>query len=170
MTLTPNPCRSHRAPTVHHTKSLFDPSHYTLLLYSTCTNDYIYTQVEIHLVETRCCFNCSNLPKARASLTSAKTNANAIHCHPLQQAEIDLWSGIISLRERDPRTAFSYLYEAFEAFNTNTEAIDKVDGMSLKALQSVRAQLISKIMLDDPHACKQIVQSESLFILTLRLS
>ena len=49
--------------------------------------------VEIHLIETRANFNCDNLPKARASLTAAKTNANAIHCPPLSQAEIDLWSG-----------------------------------------------------------------------------
>lgn len=114
--------------------------------------------VQIHLVETRCHFKCANLPKARASLTSAKTNANAIHCHPLQQAEIDLWSGVISLREQDPRTAFSYLYEAFESFNANKEEA----GMSKKALQAVRCQLLCKIMLDDPAGCKALVQTKSM--------
>ena len=35
--------------------------------------------VEIHLIETRANFNCDNIPKAKAALTAAKTNANAIH-------------------------------------------------------------------------------------------
>ena len=49
--------------------------------------------VEIHLIECKANFNCENIPKATAALTASKTNANAIHCPPLLQAEIDLWSG-----------------------------------------------------------------------------
>jgi len=118
--------------------------------------------VEIHLVETRCNFNCENLPKARASLTMSKTNANAIHCPPLQQAEIDLWSGIVSLREGDARTAFSYLYEAFESFNVNKDDGGSEEYTKKQALKAVRGQLLTKIMLDDPAACKNLVQTKSM--------
>merc|ERR1711920_864041 len=73
--------------------------------------------VEIHLIECRTHYAVQNIPKAKAALTAAKTNANAIHCPPLLQADIDLWSGIIAAREKDYRTSFSYFYEGFEAFN-----------------------------------------------------
>ncbi|CAD7925147.1 unnamed protein product [Amoebophrya sp. A25] len=120
--------------------------------------------VEIHLIETRANFNCDNLPKARASLTAAKTNANAIHCPPLSQAEIDLWSGIVSLREKDPRTAFSYLYEAFEAFHVNKDESNYTskDYNHTRALQALRCQLLCRIMQDEPSACKQMVQQKNM--------
>lgn len=120
--------------------------------------------VEINLIETRANFNCDNLPKARSSLTAAKTNANAIHCPPLLQAEIDLWSGVVSLREKDPRTAFSYLYEAFEAFHVNKDESGNLekDYNFTRALQALRCQLLCRIMEDDPSACKQIVQQKNM--------
>eukprot|EP00392_Amoebophrya_sp_AT5.2_P000030 g30.t1 len=120
--------------------------------------------VEIHLIETRANFNCDNLPKARASLTAAKTNANAIHCPPLLQAEIDLWSGIVSLREKDPRTAFSYLYEAFEAFHVNKDESTHTskDYCYTRALSSLRCQLLCRIMQDQPEGVKTIVQQKNM--------
>uniref|UniRef100_A0A0G4FTB7 PCI domain-containing protein n=1 Tax=Chromera velia CCMP2878 TaxID=1169474 RepID=A0A0G4FTB7_9ALVE len=73
--------------------------------------------VEIHLVEAKTNFALQNIPKAKAALTAARTNANSIHCPPLLQAEIDMLNGALNAQERDYKTAFSYFYEAFEALN-----------------------------------------------------
>ena len=42
-----------------------------------------------------------NQPRSKASLTAARTNANAIYCPPLLQAQIDLMSGTIHGDEKD---------------------------------------------------------------------
>lgn len=124
--------------------------------------------VEIHLIETRTCFNCNNLPKAKAALTSAKTNANAIHCPPLQQAEIDLWSGIIALREKDPRTAYSYLFEAYEGFRSNKLDTDEANSSHLsedytekRTLQALRCQLLCVIIEGKPAQARSIAQGKT---------
>jgi len=119
--------------------------------------------VEIHLTETRANFACGHLPKAKAALTAAKTNANQIHCPPLQQAEIDLWSGIVSLREKDPRTAFSYLVEAFEAFNANRDEASHTatDYTYARAMQSLKCQLLCRILQDQPGQCKGLMMTKN---------
>lgn len=98
--------------------------------------------VEIYLLECRTQYSLTNIPKAKASLTAAKTNANAIHCPPLLQADIDLWSGILTAREKDHRTSFSYFYEAFEAYNTS----DKKE----EAMRAMTYMVLSKIMSNRP--------------------
>jgi len=108
--------------------------------------------VEIHMLECRVHYAVKNIPKSKASLTASKTNANAIHCPPLLQAEIDLWSGVVSAREKDYRTSFSYFYEAFEAFN----AADNP-----KAKTAMKYQLLSKIMQNRPQETAAIVSSKS---------
>jgi len=109
--------------------------------------------VEVFLIECRTHHAVENIAKSKAALTASKTNANAIHCPPLLQADIDLWSGILSAREKDFRTAYSYFYESFEAFNS----ADK-EG---KAKDSMKFMMLTKIMMGRPQETNAIKNSKS---------
>lgn len=108
--------------------------------------------VEVQLLESKTYHALSNLPKARAALTSARTTANAIYCAPKMQAALDLQSGILhAADERDFKTGYSYFYEAFEAYNS----VENV-----KALTALKYMLLCKVMLNQPDDVNQIVSGK----------
>uniref|UniRef100_A0A4W3HXX6 Proteasome 26S subunit, non-ATPase 11b n=1 Tax=Callorhinchus milii TaxID=7868 RepID=A0A4W3HXX6_CALMI len=108
--------------------------------------------VEVQLMESKTYHALSNLPKARAALTSARTTANAIYCPPKLQAALDMQSGIIhAAEEKDWKTAYSYFYEAFEGY-------DSID--SPKAITALKYMLLCKIMLNTPEDVQALVSGK----------
>ncbi|NXB93964.1 PSD11 ATPase, partial [Vidua chalybeata] len=108
--------------------------------------------VEVQLLESKTYHALSNLPKARAALTSARTTANAIYCPPKLQAALDMQSGIIhAAEEKDWKTAYSYFYEAFEG----NDSIDNP-----KAITALKYMLLCKIMLNSPEDVQVLVSGK----------
>lgn len=95
--------------------------------------------VEVQLLEAKVYHALRNIAKSRASLTSARTSANAIYCPPMMQASLDKMSGILQAEDKDYKTAFSYFYEAFDGFSSQEDP---------QAVQVLKYLLLSKIMLN----------------------
>lgn len=109
--------------------------------------------VEIHLIEARVQFAIENLPKAKAALTASRTNANSINCPPLLQASIDTLNGELNAAEGDFKTAYSYFYEAFEAYNLHDTGSDK-------ALRGFMLLLLAKTLCDQPSEVNSLASGK----------
>lgn len=109
--------------------------------------------VEIMLVESRIHLALKNVPRSKASLTSARANANSIYCPPALQAQIDNLGGVLCAEEKDFETSFSYFYEAFEAYNTSNNPD--------QAVKMLKYMLLAKIMLNKPSEVFGIISGKS---------
>lgn len=117
--------------------------------------------VDIHLVESCVYYSIRNISKSRAALVSARTNANAIYCPPLAQAEIDLQSGILHADEGDYKTAFSYLYEAFEGFH-------QLGDHAREARRTLTYMVLAKISCDNLDELNAVMTAKSVLEYTGR--
>lgn len=108
--------------------------------------------VEVQLLEAKVYHSLRNMAKAKAALTSARTSANAIYCPTATQADLDSMSGILHAEDKDYKTAFSYFYETFEAYNTQ--------GDEKNAVRALKYMLLSKIMLNLIDDVKKILSSK----------
>ncbi|KAK4701528.1 hypothetical protein P7C70_g4702, partial [Phenoliferia sp. Uapishka_3] len=106
---------------------------------------------EVHLLESIVSHALSNLPKAKAALTSARTAANSIYCPPLLQAQLDMQSGVLHAEDKDYKTAYSYFFEALEGFSSQDDS---------KAGKALKYMLLCKIMLGLPEDVTAIVSGK----------
>ncbi|KPI84266.1 putative proteasome regulatory non-ATPase subunit 6 [Leptomonas seymouri] len=110
--------------------------------------------LEIYLLESKLYYAVLDTQKARAALVSARTTANSIYCPPLSQAEIDLQSGVLHAEEKDAKTAYSYLYEAFEGFH-------QLGDQARQARRALRYMILAKISTDMPDELAALLSSKN---------
>lgn len=94
---------------------------------------------EVHLLESKVNHAISNLPKAKAALTSARTAANSIYCPPTLQAQLDMQAGVLHAEDKDYTTAYSYFFETLEGFALQDDP---------RAPLALKYMLLCKIMLN----------------------
>lgn len=108
--------------------------------------------VEVHLTESMAFHALSNIPKAKAALTAARTAGTAIYCPPRMQAALDLQSGILLSEEHDFKTAYSYFYEAFEGYDSSNAPA--------KAVSALKYMLLCKVILNQTEDVQALIQGK----------
>ena len=91
--------------------------------------------MEVHITEARVYKDLNDITRAKSSLTACKMAASSIYVDAPTQAEIDVLSGIIYSYQRDFQMAFSFFYEAFDAF---TQLKDRRSASALKYMVLMR--------------------------------
>lgn len=99
--------------------------------------------LEVQLLESRVYFAIKNIAKSKAALTAARTVANSVYCPPLFQAGLDLQSAFLHTEEKDFKTAYSYFFEALDAFSSQDDP---------RSLSTLKYMLLCKIMLNQVNS------------------
>jgi 26S proteasome regulatory subunit N6 len=107
--------------------------------------------VEVKLTEAQALLASRNVAKAKAALTAARTNANAIYTPPHLTGGMDLLAGELHADEKDYKTAFSYFYEAFETFHQLERP---------EAHAALNYMLLTKIMMNKPDDVPGVLTSK----------
>lgn len=112
--------------------------------------------VEVQLLESRAYHALRNIPKSRASLSAARTSANAVYCPPLMQAGLDMQSGILHAEEKDFNTSFSYFIEAMEGYHTQDDPKKATDALKYMLLCRIMENQTDEVnsILEGKHALK----------------
>ncbi|SPO25788.1 probable 26S proteasome non-atpase regulatory subunit Rpn6 [Ustilago trichophora] len=106
---------------------------------------------EVHLLESKVNHAISNLPKAKAALTSARTAANSIYCPPTLQAQLDMQAGVLHAEDKDYTTAYSYFFETLEGFALQDDS---------RAPLALKYMLLCKIMLNLSEDVNSIISGK----------
>ena len=108
--------------------------------------------VELYLVEAKVNHKINNYAKAKSSLTACRAASNQVYCHPLLLADIDMTSGIIYCHDRNFKSAYSYFFEAFEAFVATEDP---------KAVGAFKYMLLCKIMIGAKDEIGQLLSNKN---------
>ena len=94
--------------------------------------------VEALLLESKMHRDLRSTARAKSALTTARTNATGVYCPQELAASLDVQNGLINADEKDYGTAFSYFFEAFEAY----VALNKTEEAAL----TLKHMLLCKVM------------------------
>lgn len=117
--------------------------------------------VEVQLLESKVYHALKNISKSKAALVASRTAANTIYCPPLQQAALDMQSGILNAQEKDFKTSYSYFFEAFEGYHS-VEPNGKI------ATKALKYMLLSRIMSNKVDDVAQIFSQKNVMKYTGR--
>jgi 26S proteasome regulatory subunit N6 len=95
--------------------------------------------VELALVEARAHLLTRNVPKARGAVTTARSAAASVYIPVHLQARVDALAGELSASENEWATAFSYFFEALNAYdvlNNTAQATRSICYMALSKIMS----------------------------------
>lgn len=109
--------------------------------------------VEIQLLESQVHHSLKNIPKAKASLTAARTAANSIYLSPQLQGDIERMAGMLHAEEGDYKTAYSYFYEAFETFNGTDDSASAFTVLEYMCLTKVMTNHVRHALTDSLSMC-----------------
>ena len=110
--------------------------------------------IQLLLLESKIHYATNGISKSKATLTSVKTLITKVYVEPKLQANIDMHAGILAAHEKDFNLAYSYFYEAFDAYNIPNQKKKN------KALRAFQLMILSKIVGDHLEEVNNIVLSK----------